>query len=312
MKPIITLTLSPAFDLHCFCSDFLAERENLATVQSYDAGGKGINISRALRANGIDSLALTLLGEDNAAAFAQLLDTEGIRHRDIPLPGRIRENITLHTDGGKETRISFNSFSANDAVLNDLESMILAEVGTEQDFYLTLTGRVPEGISMHALKQLLVRMKVRGARLVIDSKSFSTEDILEVRPWLIKPNEEEIAQYSAHAVITEADAIDAITALHKKGIDHVLLTRGGKGALLACADGILHACVPKIEPLSTIGAGDSTIAGFLAAHQQGDDLHTSLLSAVSFGSAACLTEGTKPPQPDAIARIRTQGSVKKR
>lgn len=312
MKPIITMTLSPAFDLHCFCSDFLAEHENLATVQSCDAGGKGINISRALRANGIDSLALTLLGSENAATFARLLDTEEIRHQDILLPGRIRENITLHTDCKKETRISFNSFSADDTVLTDLEAMILAEVGTAQRFYLTLAGRVPDGISMHALKRLLLRMKARGACLVIDSKSFSTEDILEIRPWLIKPNEEEIAQYSAHTVTTEADAIEAITALHEKGIEHVLLTLGAKGALLAYRDGILQASVPPIIPLSTIGAGDSTIAGFLAAHQQGDDLLTSLLSAVSFGSAACLTEGTKPPQPDAIARIRTQGSVKKR
>lgn len=312
MKPIITLTLSPAFDLHCYCSDFCAERENLATVQSYDAGGKGINISRALRASGIDSLALTLQGKDNAAEFAQRLDAEGIRHRDILLPGRIRENITLHADQGKETRISFNGFLANDAHLAELEQMILAEIGEEASFYLTLTGRVPDGISMHALKQLLLRMKARGADLVIDSKSFSMEDLLEIRPWLIKPNEEEIGQYSAHAITTEEDAIDAITALHRQGIGHVLLTLGGRGALLACADGVWQARVPTLSPLSTIGAGDSTVAGFVAARQSGNDIPTSLAFAVSFGCAACLTEGTKPPQPDAIARIRTQVSIQKR
>ena len=115
MKPIITLTLSPAFDLHCFCSDFCAERENLATVQSYDAGGKGINISRALRASGIDSLALTLLGKDNAAEFAQRLDAEGICVRGglhcAPL-----SHAALGTQSTGTVRVSFSFFNTREEI----------------------------------------------------------------------------------------------------------------------------------------------------------------------------------------------------
>ena len=310
MSRIITLTLSPAFDLHCACERLCVDHENLATVQSRDAGGKGINISRALTANGIESLAIALLGEDNAPEFERCLRSEGISYKSIPLPGRIRENITLHTANGTETRISFNGFAASDRVLPMLEEMIFEAIGSDPAFYLTLTGRVPDGISMPSLKQFLLRMKERGARIVLDSKSFTTEDVLDVRPWLIKPNEEEIDLYATHPIKSDADAIEAIRALHREGIDNVLLTRGERGALLACAEGVLEADVPRMHVRSTIGAGDSTIAGFLAAHQSGANVRDTLALAVSFGCAACLTEGTKSPMRKDIEQIRGQVSVR--
>ena len=309
MTPIITLTLSPAFDLHCRCPDLAINRENLATVQSRDAGGKGINISRALTANKTQSLAITLLGAQNAAEFEQRLRDEGIVYKSITLLGRIRENVTLHTAEGRETRISFSGFSATDEILEPLEEMIVEEIGAEPIFYLTLTGRVPDGMTMPALIAFLCRMKDRGARIVLDSKSFSTKDVLEVRPWLIKPNEEEISLYAPHPITSDADAQVAITHLCRQGVENVLLTQGARGALLAFGDGVLEARVPTIEVRSTIGAGDSTIAGFLASFARGDDMQTSLARALAFGSAACLTEGTNPPRPEDIARIFPKISV---
>lgn len=307
MKPIITLTLSPAFDLHCQCPDFLAFHENLATVTSFDAGGKGINVSRALTANGVQSLAVVLLGEENAAEFDRRLKEEKIPFYGIPMRGRIRENITLHSEGNAETRISFPGFEVDANALEQVEAAVLAHVGESDSFYLTLTGRVPNGIPMDDVKAFLLRMKKRGAHVTVDSKSFTKEDLLEVLPHLIKPNEEELPLYTDRA----SDPVLAIMQLRDAGIENVLLTRGKDGALLAAPNGIWRASIPSVTPLSTIGAGDSTIAGFLAAHQGGASIAECLSHAVAFGTAACLESGTKPPRPQSVAEIQALVKVEK-
>ena len=309
MKKIITLTLSPAFDLHCRCDGLALYEENLAHVTSLDAGGKGINIARALTANDTPCLALAVLGEDNCDAFEKQLCREEISYKAIRRPGRIRENVTIHPQGKAETRISVSGFSADESVLAELEAEIVSYVGENGSFYLTLTGRVPDGIPMAAIHGFLLRMKGRGAAIVIDSKSFTKDDILTVRPWLIKPNEDEIALYTDAPIHSTEDAARAIFDLHRQGIDHVLLTKGAKGALLAAAEGVLMASVPHVEVSSTIGAGDSSIAGFLTAYQKGLTLSDCLSTAVAFGTAACLREGTAPPLPTDITSIQKEIKV---
>ena len=293
---IITLTLSPAFDVHCYAPTFEACRENLATVTARDVGGKGVNVSRALTENGVENTAIVVLGEENAADFRSALAKEGLHTREILVAGRIRENITIHTDHTAETRLSFKGFFADETLLGRVEQAI-GEV--DEDTIVTLTGRLPEGIKMQDVQAFLLRLREKGARLVIDSRSFSLSDLIEARPWLIKPNEEEIVAY----VRDSADLSDAARVLHGKGIANVMISMGARGACLACSEGTFEAKPPHVAALSTIGAGDSSIAGFLMATANGKGASEALRTAVAFGTAACLTEGTKPPTPDVVASI---------
>ena len=105
---IITVTLNPAFDMHCYTEDFQPFHENLAKITACEAGGKGINISRALTVNGVDNVALAVVGEENEEAFIKSLRADKMDVRSIRWSGRIRENITLHTNNAPETRISFS------------------------------------------------------------------------------------------------------------------------------------------------------------------------------------------------------------
>ena len=109
---IITITLNPAFDIHCHTEQFAPYHENLAKITARDAGGKGVNISRALAANSVPNTALVVLGEENAEDFRRSLSKSGVQTKEICVKGRIRENITLHTDHAPETRISFQGFPA--------------------------------------------------------------------------------------------------------------------------------------------------------------------------------------------------------
>ena len=300
----ITLTLSPAIDVHCEAETFVAGQENLATVTDRDAGGKGVNISRALHAYGLESTCLVALGEENGKELADALVRDGLSLFPIRVPGRVRENITVHVKGGKETRLSFQTAPAPADLMMHVSAM--TEPLCTQDTVLTLTGRVPHGVSLDLVKAYVRRAQGYGVRVVIDSRSFSLADLLEVRPFLIKPNEEEIAAYTGQPIRTAEEALAAARDLHGRGIENVMISLGGAGAVLSCDGGDFAVSAPRVQPISTIGAGDSAIAGFLAALAEGKGPADCLRTAIAFGSAACLTPGTRPPRKADILRLLTE------
>ena len=306
---IITLTLSPAIDIHCQAEDFSAERENFAKATSRDAGGKGINISRALLSQGIKSHAIIALGEENADGFLSSLTADGIDFSAIKTKGRIRENITIHPKNAKETRLSFEGFCGNDSLYNQVENQITSIC--ENGDIIAIAGSIPEGIDTKKIKALAIRLRGLGARVIIDSRSLSPADIIECAPFLIKPNEEEAAAYADNAISID-DAAKVAKEIMENGVENVMISLGEIGAVLACKDGVFFAKAPKINALSTVGAGDSSIAGFIAAYTEGKPLYDCLKAAVAFGSAACLTSGTKPPRTDDIIALMSQISVDKK
>ena len=307
---IITVTLNPAFDIHCYAESFQPFHENLASITECEAGGKGVNISRALGENGVESTALVVIGKENGEAFVSALKADKINAVTIDIDGRIRENITLHTDGAPETRISFCGYAADDTLIervrHELDSFSLND-----DTILTFTGRLPEGVSLDAAKKLLKELKSYGVRIVIDSRSFAKDDLVEVSPWLIKPNEEEILLYSNATDVSFESAMKAAQALRESGIENVMVSLGEKGALLVCADGCYVAHAPSVNALSTIGAGDSSIGGFCAAASLGKSYADMLRYAVCYGSAACMTEGTRPPKRQDVNDLLEKVDVEK-
>ena len=296
---IYTITLSPAYDVHATAKSLELHHENLAHVTSRDAGGKGVNVSRALTYNGVDNTAIVVLGCDNCADFKAALESDKMTYIGIEKCGRIRENITIHEEGADETRISFSGFSLDNGVLSEVEALIPADADT----VVTFTGSVPKGVDMHEIKKFLARLKKAGVKVVVDSRSFTLDDLIEVAPWLIKPNSEEIETYSGKEVNSFVDCLDFAKNLCAGGIENVMISLGEKGAILVTADGAVGAVPPAINALSTIGAGDSTIAGFIAAYTEGKSAAETLRTAVSYGSAACMLEGTTPPTKENVAEI---------
>ncbi len=304
---IITLTLNPAFDMHCRIRNFVPGHENLADITAVEAGGKGVNISRALVKCGVENTALVVLGTENGDAFGRALAADGISYTAIEVPGRIRENITLHPDDAPETRISFRGFTADKSLLAQVEALLDAQI--ETDTVLTFTGSLPMGIAVADARSFLCRMQAKGAKIVIDSRSFTLKDIAVVHPWLIKPNEEEISMYTSMAVTDLRSAAAAAMQLQQSCAEYVMISLGGAGAVLAAADGCWAAQAPRIDVKSTIGAGDSAIGGFIAAAKEGCTSSQLLKRAVCYGSAACMTEGTRPPRRADVEMLMAQVSV---
>ncbi|MBQ7291634.1 MAG: 1-phosphofructokinase family hexose kinase [Clostridia bacterium] len=306
---ILTLTLNPAFDIHCGVKSFMPERENYMRSYRRHIGGKGVNVSRALHENGVESTAFVVLGKQNSADFEAELSACGIKYVPVYVRGRIRENITIHPEEAPETRISFEGCHVSAETAGELFNMILPLCDRETVF--TFNGRMPAGLSVAEIVPYLEAVKATGACLAVDSGTFTMEDFIEVKPWLIKPNQEEISRCVGREITTAAEAMDAAEILHEKGIENVMVSMGGKGAVLVCSQGRFAADVPKIDVISTIGAGDSSVAGFCAAFAAGRTQGECLREAVSYGSAACLTAGTNPPKKEDVDRIRRDIVLKK-
>ena len=301
---IYTLTLNPAYDVHAFAKSLKLNCENLAQIESREAGGKGVNISRALCNGQIPSTAIVVLGKDNGDVFKKAIS--GMDCLLLEREGRIRENLTFHHEGGSETRISFSGFAVDDGILCE----VLDKIEAEEDTIVTFTGRIPSGVSKDSAKKFLKDLQSRGVRIVLDSKSFTIEDIFEIKPWLIKPNQEEISEYLGCEIKTLSEVIERAAVFTEHGITNTMVTLGERGAALLTEDRVYTATCPAITAISTIGAGDSTIAGFLAGAYVGEGADSCLKTAVSYGTAACLTGGTLPPEKEDIKKIYAQVGVR--
>ncbi len=305
---IVTVTLNPAFDMHCFCKDFCAYRENFAVVTERDAGGKGVNISRALAAADVKSRAVVAVGRENGSEYLKALDAENVNYTAVMTSGRIRENITVHTENAPETRISFGGSDADISLLSEIEKAIGK---TDADTIAAFSGKNPQGIAARDIKALIKRVKSTGARIALDSSSFEVSDVLDIGAWLIKPNEEEVARYIGISEPSIAQIIDFALRARKSGTENVMTSLGKRGAILVCEEGVFFAQPPEIDAVSTIGAGDSSVAGFIKAASEGKSPKECLRTAVAFGSAACLTAGTKPPEKKDIEKLFSEIKTEK-
>ena len=300
---IALLTLNPAYDVHYFVPHFSVHSENYVVSSNTDCGGKGINIARALENLGIYATAFTVLGKDNCQDFEKEL-TKSIKNNVFfYTDGKIRENITIHEQSGKETRISLDNFSLSKAVFSEFKKSVLAF--TDDETIVAFAGRIPKGIEKSEVIDFLLELKSKGSYIVCDSNSFDKNDLKKINPWLIKPNEKEIMD------LTESkDFFESATALSKIS-SNVLVTLGADGAVFASDDGLYTADVPSVIPVSTIGAGDSTIAGFIYSKANNFGTEDSIRFSLACGTAACLEEGTNPPRKEEIDKIFNRITIKK-
>ncbi|MDO4563000.1 MAG: hexose kinase [Clostridia bacterium] len=287
---IFTVTLNVAIDVHYYVPSFNAGEVCYTSRADRYAGGKGINIARALRENGVPCTAIAAVGQENAAEFLRLLDTAC---ELIETPGRTRENITIHSPR-QETRICADIYGADESLLFYVGQKLLDEC--DEDSIVTFSGRLPNGISPAAAAAFLEKVKARGAKLVVDCSNMPFEDVVRLKPWLIKPNEDEIALLSR-------DYEYAARRLADSGVENVIVSLGAKGALFCSADEFIRASVPKIENAYATGAGDASIAGFIA--QEGS-ARERFVTALAYGSASCMREGMLPPLAKDIREIRSK------
>ena len=301
---VFTITLNPVYDIFYRVPSLKLNEENQASGVQLFTGGKGVNVSRALSSCGYDTTAYLLLGQENCQPFIDGLVRDQIHTRLFYTDGRMRENVTLIHEDGNETRIVMNNFSANPDTLSYVLSALKKEA--TPDDIIACCGRFPAGIPIEDTVAFIEGLKEITDKVVLDIKSIGLKDLLEVSPWFIKPNQKELEALVGYECRDNETALKAASELYSKGISNVFITLGDKGAVYCGELGRCVVNIPKVTPLSTVGAGDSTVAGFIAGYIEVPTMENCASTACAYGTACCLEPGTNPPTPEKIALIKSQ------
>lgn len=298
---IVTLTPNPSVDRTIAVDGLERGAVQRATATREDPGGKGINVTRALVANGCPSLAVLPEGGSNGHVMAALLAEAATPHRAVPVREAIRANVALVEPDGTTTKINEPGPTLSP---DEVEALLLAVTATLADevSWVVVSGSLPPGMSDGIYADLVRMVRGAGARVAIDTSGTSLVAAVAAGPNLVKPNRVELGELVGRDLSTLGDVVEAARAL-PAAIDTVLVSLGRDGAVLVTADAVVHAAATVDAPMSTVGAGDCTLAGFLAATERGEPAHVALSTAVAFGAAAVALPGSAVPTPDQVAAV---------
>jgi len=296
---IVTLTPNPSVDRAYDLAALARGGVNRADVVHVDAGGKGINVSRALAAHGVPTVAVVPVGGADGDLLVALLGPTGVTVRTVPVPGGTRSNVTLQEADGTTTKVN----APGPELDADAETRLVAAVvdGLGPGDTVVGAGSLPRGLAPDLYATLAGAVRARGARLVLDTSGAPLVAAARAGGLaLAKPNEDELAELVGRALPTVGDVVAAAREILARGTDALLVSLGAHGALLVTPDASWWAGGPPLVPASTVGAGDTTLAGYLAAEHAGADPATCLRTAVAWGRAAVLLPGTAVPGPDLV------------
>jgi 1-phosphofructokinase len=306
---IVTLTPNPSVDRTVVLASPL-ERGSVLRAESVTAqsGGKGVNISRAAVAAGVPTIAVLPAAKDDPYVLELLRD--GIDCRPEPPSGPVRVNITITEPDGTTTKINSPGATADVEMLDRLAQAVLDRAAHAA--WVVLAGSLPPGAPASWYAELLDALAGTSTKVAVDTSGEALRAVTEHAatgrgaPQLLKPNGDELATLTgADPAAVEADPVAAATAartLLPRGIDAVLATLGGTGAVLVTPGGAWHAAAPQVTVVSTVGAGDSSLFGYLLADLEGAAPPERLRTAVAYGSAAAALPGTDVPGPHQVPR----------
>ncbi|WP_285427883.1 1-phosphofructokinase [Pseudomonas sp. lyk4-R2A-8] len=261
MARILTLTLNPALDLTVRLARLEPGEVNRSETLLTHAAGKGVNVAQVLADLGHQLTVGGFLGADNPQAFEALIARRGFADAFIRVPGETRSNIKIAEQDGRVTDINapgpLVSEQAQQALLNQLT---LIAPGHDA---VVVAGSLPRGVSAQWLHDVLVQLKGLGLKVALDTSGEALRAGLRAGPWLVKPNTEELAD----ALDCSTDSLEqqrqAAQRLHAQGVEHVVVSHGADGVNWFSPTVALHATPPKVSVASTVGAGDSLLAGML-------------------------------------------------
>ncbi|MGY1579743.1 1-phosphofructokinase [Streptomyces sp. MN13] len=289
---ILTVTPNPSLDRSYEVHALRRGEVIRAETERVDPGGKGVNVSRAVAAAGQRTVAVLPLGGAPGALVAKLLDAQGIEVAPVPIAGATRSNIALAESDGVLTKIN-----APGPQLSPAEQERLLETVREQSHdadWIACCGSLPRGLAPSWYADVVARAHAGGARIALDTSGSALLEALRARPDVVKPNAEELAAAVGRPLATVGDALKAAEELRERGARAVLASLGGDGQLLVDDAGTWFGSAHVDAVRSNVGAGDSSLAGFLIAGGSGPH---ALASAIAHGAAAVQLPGSVMPTP---------------
>lgn len=307
---IISVSLNPALDVTLWVNTMDFNEPNKTTAEKVYAGGKAINIARVFASYGQKNVScLGVAGSDNYKIFTTLLDKDGVQYDFVQIPGAVRENLTLVIPDKRVLKVNRSGCPVSAKAMHKVKDRILREIEGKGRCLLTFAGSLPPNITPEAYKAFILSLKRENVEVALDSAVFHVDDMEEIRPFLIKPNLPEFRAMCGTDLRTEQSIVKFAKVL-SASVTHVLVSLGGKGLLYVGEGGGARIIPSPVEVRSTIGAGDTTLASFVYALEEGESPISAAHFAAAAGTASVTLDGTDLVTKRLVEGIKPSMTVK--
>lgn len=284
---IYTITFNPSLDYIASCEDFRLGETNRVSKEIIFPGGKGINVSIVLSNFGLDTTALGFLAGFTGEEIKRLVVEKGIRNEMIPIAnGFSRINVKLRSK--EESELNGMGPVIDDEAIAKLYAKL--DELTSEDI-LCLAGSIPSSMPSTMYSDIMKHLQGRGIRIVVDATKDLLMNVLEYRPFLIKPNNHEIGELFGVKLSRRDEVIPYAKKLQEKGAVNVLVSMAGEGAVLVDENGeVYQSEAPKGTVVNSVGAGDSMVAGFIYGYLKHGNYSEAFRYGLATGSASAFQE----------------------
>ncbi len=308
---IVTLTLNPALDKSAKVDGIITEHKLKCHTISYQAGGGGINVSRVLNRLGLASNCVFPFGGDNGLRLKELLIKESLDIKSIPIQAWTRENLSVvDTQSGQQYRFGMPGNTLRESELIELETLLEITLSDEDIF--VLSGSLAENMEATYYTKIIKSLERKNIKIVLDTSGSGLKETLKENIYLIKPNQRELAQLAGADFLSKLEQEEfALNLIKTKKIKYVVVSLGNKGAFIASNEGVIYQSPPSVIVKSTIGAGDSMVAGLVYSILNNYSPHMMLKWGIACGVAATMSEGTDLAHKENIEKVFTMLNNKK-
>ena len=308
---ITTVTLNASIDKAYRIAQGLEVGSVMRVADAHDtAGGKGLNASRAVATCGEDVIATGFVGGHNGELLRDLLDADGIRHDFVTVANETRCCINVLDANGTSTEFLEPGREVTVADVAAVEDKVRELAGRSD--VVTIDGSVPAGADDNVYARLIGIVRKAGKPVILDTSGKLLTESLCARPAMIKPNTDEIAAILGRKPSSLDEIVAAAREVREQhGVEIVVVSLGGDGAIMSCADGEFRGTAPKIEVVNTVGSGDTLVGAFSVATARGLSLPERLRYAMACASANCLTPSTGNFELEVAERLRAQTTVER-
>jgi 6-phosphofructokinase 2 len=301
MAKIITVTFNPTIDKSTTVKGLAPEKKLRCSQPLHEPGGGGINVARVVKRLGGDVLAIYPAGGFSGHFLNELMEKEGVPTAPVPISENTRENlIVLDTSTNQQYR-----FGVPGPALDEAEwQACLDEVEQQDADYIVASGSLPDGVPLDIYGRIAALARKKGARFIVDTSGEALHEAVKEGVYLLKPNLGELSSLVGREEIS-AEYVDDVAreVIHSGGCEVVVASMGPMGAMLVTKERVVQVNSPVVKKKSTVGAGDSMVAGMVLALSKDWPLEDCVRYGVACGTAATMNAGTELCHPEDVERL---------
>ena len=302
MEKIVTITLNPSIDKSTSVKGIVPEKKLRCAEPKFEPGGGGVNVSRAIKKLGGNSTAFYFAGGYSGKFFTSLLDLEGIDSLVVPIEQATRENMIV-VDELNNLQYRFG-VPGPKVKPEELEHFFKLLAGMKDVDYVVASGSLPEGVEDDFFSKLADICKLTNARLIVDTSGEPLRKAINEGVFMIKPNLGELSMLNGVEELNDADVVaSARSIINKGGAEVIVVSMGASGASLVTKDEIFYCPSPAVRKKSTVGAGDTMVAGMVLAMSNKYSWQDVLRYGVAAGTATTMNSGTELCKKNDVDRL---------